>query len=167
MKDKYHIHPMTIEYAREIAVWTYQGPYAVYSFQPDKETLAELTGGDYYASVEECGKLAGYFCFGAAAQIPTVEANAYPDGFLDIGLVMDPKLCGQGRGTAFLEAGIDYARNRFHPAALRLTVAAFNKRAISVYEKQGFIFSSVLTHANSRSPFYLMIQPVNTTKPLP
>ena len=39
MKDKYHIHPMTIEYAREIAAWTYQGPYAVYSLQPDKEIV--------------------------------------------------------------------------------------------------------------------------------
>ena len=68
MNDTYHIHPMTMEHAREISTWTYEGPYAVYSFQPDGDTLAELTGGDYRACTDKDGRLAGFFCFGAAAR---------------------------------------------------------------------------------------------------
>lgn len=156
MNDTYHIHPMTMEYAREISTWTYEGPYAVYSFQPDGDTLAELTGGNYRACMDKDGRLAGFFCFGAAARIPTVEADAYLEGFLDIGLGMAPWLCGQGRGAAFLAAGMDYAGLMFPPAALRLTVAAFNRRAISVYQKLSFEISSALTHRISQEPFYLM-----------
>lgn len=156
---------MTIEYAREISTWTYEGAYAVYSFQPDPETIEELTGGDYYVCIGEWGGLAGYFCFGAAARIPAVETECYPDGFLDIGLGMNPKLCGQGRGAAFLAAGMDYGRTLFSPAAFRLTVAAFNERAMSVYRKLGFEISASLTHKSSYAPFYLMIQADNTADP--
>lgn len=163
MKEAYHIHPMTTKYAREISTWTYPGEYAIYSFQPDKETLAELTGGDYYVCMKENGSLAGYFCFGAAARIPTERAESYPDGFLDIGLGMAPQLCGKGNGSDFLTAGMDYAKNLFSPAAFRLTVAAFNKRAISVYQKHGFKISATLVHRNSQNPFYLMIQTDSAT----
>ena len=62
----------------------------------------------------------------------------------------------QGRGAAFLAAGMDYAGLMFPPAALRLTVAAFNRRAISVYQKLSFEISSTLTHRISQEPFYLM-----------
>ena len=157
MKDEYRIHPMTTEYARKIAAWTYDGAYAVYSFQPDRETIEELMNGDYLYCTGKDDQLAGYFCFGASAKIPATETASYPDGFLDIGLGMNPRLCGQGRGAAFLAAGMAYARNAFPPAPLRLTVAAFNKRAICVYRKLGFEISATLTHRNSRNPFYLMI----------
>ncbi len=158
VKHTYYIHPMTIEHAREISTWTYPGEYALYSFQPDRETLEELMGGEYFSCTESDGSLAGYFCFGAAARIPAVETEHYADGFLDIGLGMAPQLCGKGRGADFLTAGMDYGRTAFPPAAFRLTVAAFNERAVSVYRKLGFEISATLTHKNSQALFYMMIQ---------
>jgi ribosomal-protein-alanine N-acetyltransferase len=37
-----------------------------------------------------------------------------------------------------MKAGIEFARNRFHPKQFRLQVATFDPRAIKVYEKPGF-----------------------------
>lgn len=165
MKHKYHIQPMTIEHARQISTWTYPGGYALYSFQPDRETLDELMGGEYFSCTEGDGSLAGYFCYGAAARIPAVEADAYPEGFLDIGLGMAPQLCGKGRGVDFLTAGMDYGRAAFPPASFRLTVAAFNERAISVYRKLEFCISSTLTHKISQDSFYLMHETAAATVP--
>ena len=152
----YHIHLMTEAWAQEIATWTYENEYAIYSFQPNEETFAELTSGEYYACIDGEGRLRGYFCFGSAARIPAVEPGAYPDGFLDFGLGMKPEFCGNHLGAAFLKAGMDYAWKTFHPAALRLTVAEFNKRAITLYRKAGFQILHPVTHKISGRIFQIM-----------
>ncbi|MED4585234.1 GNAT family protein [Brevibacillus choshinensis] len=56
----------------------------------------------------------------------------------DIGLGMKPELTGQGFGQAFLKWGIDFALQHYSPSQLRLSVAAFNQRAIRQYSKVGF-----------------------------
>ena len=55
-----------------------------------------------------------------------------------VGLGLRPYLTGRGLGLRFVEAGIEFAVERFHPQRLRLAVASFNKRAITVYERAGF-----------------------------
>jgi ribosomal-protein-alanine N-acetyltransferase len=72
--------------------------------------------------------LAGFFTFGTAADGAIVE----------VGLGMEPSRTGEGRGDAFVEAGLDFARDRYDPEAFRLAVATFNERAIRVYESVGF-----------------------------
>lgn len=51
---------------------------------------------------------------------------------------MRPELTGKGLGEYFVRAGLRYALNAYSPPAFRLTVATFNRRAISVYEKVDF-----------------------------
>ena len=40
--------------------------------------------------------------------------------------------------TEFVEAGLEFSREKFSPAIFGLSVATFNQRAITVYEKVGF-----------------------------
>jgi RimJ/RimL family protein N-acetyltransferase len=51
---------------------------------------------------------------------------------------MQPDLTGKGLGLAFINAGLDFAREQFQPDYFRLFVLTFNERAIRVYERAGF-----------------------------
>ena len=94
----------------------------------------------YVAADLPPGDLAGFFCFGTAAQVPGGRfCGVYDDvETLDVGLGLRPDLTGRGLGLSFVRAGLDSATERFGPAALRLTVAVFNRRAVTVYERAGF-----------------------------
>ncbi|WP_433748744.1 GNAT family N-acetyltransferase [Falsibacillus pallidus] len=125
--------------ADEILNWRYEPPYDFYNNQKSDEALKELLGGSYQGVVDDEGKLIGFFCVGNSAQVPKGhDYHVYPDGYIDIGLGMKPALTGKGRGSEFLafileQIAIDSGNKPF-----RLTVAAFNERAIHLYEKFGF-----------------------------
>ncbi len=157
VSDMYHIRPMSYPYAHEMACWSYPAEYAIYSFQKNDETVNELMNGEYYACVDMERRLAGYFCFGKSAQIPTMESDVYGTGMLDIGLGLKPELCGKGQGLAFMRSGMEYAIRNLGATDFRLTVACFNKRAINIYMKLGFKISDEVTHKKSHARFYLMI----------
>ena len=117
--------------AHAIANWHYEGIYAFYDMDQDIEDLEELLDphswtGKYCAVVNECGELIGFFCF------------EKENGVVVIGLGLKPDCTGEGLGQAFVEAGLEYAKQKFDPATFRLSVATFNQRAIRVYEKVGF-----------------------------
>ncbi|MFC7686565.1 hypothetical protein ACFQU5_11510 [Ureibacillus sp. GCM10028918] len=45
-------------------------------------------------------ELFGFFCTGQSAQVPAGHAAfAYEENFIDMGLRMNPRLVGQGRGV--------------------------------------------------------------------
>lgn len=127
----YSFRPLDEQDAQTISHWHYDGPYAFYDADQDPEDLAELLdpaswGRIYWSVLDEQQQLVGLFGFEEAGD--TVE----------LGFGLRPDLTGQGLGLSFLEAGIDFARERFAPRLLRLSVATFNVRAIRVYEKAGF-----------------------------
>jgi len=127
----YHFVPMKEQFARTIAVWHYDGIYAFYDFSKDPEDLAELLDsscweGRYYAVLDDAGELVGFFSF-------------EPQGdSVELGLGLIPGETGKGLGSAFVETGLEFARQRFHPKRFCLQVAKFNQRAIRLYEKLGF-----------------------------
>jgi ribosomal-protein-alanine N-acetyltransferase len=128
---QFRVKQMNETYAHAIANWHYEGIYAFYDMDQDIEGLEELLDpqswtGRYRAVVDERGELVGFFCF---------ETE---DEAVVIGLGVKPDCTGRGQGQAFVEAGLEYARQKFAPAMFRLSVAAFNQRAIRVYEKVGF-----------------------------
>lgn len=131
---------LTESEANEIITWKYPEPYSFYNFEDSEEIMQELLDGTYYSVRDETDQLIGFFCYGKNAQVPAGgEAGLYPgENVCDIGLGMKPELTGQGFGQAFLKWGIDYALKHDTPNQLRLSVAAFNKRAIRLYSKAGF-----------------------------
>lgn len=127
---KLTIRPMQQADAECIARWHYDGPYAFYDMANDEDDLAELLDprrreNAYYAAVDSDGSLVGFYCF-------------IQDGStVELGLGLRPDLTGKGLGLHFLETGLEFARQHFSPRTFRLSVAAFNERAIKVYLKAG------------------------------
>jgi ribosomal-protein-alanine N-acetyltransferase len=134
----YAIRAMTEADANAVAGWRYPGEYAFYDADRDPRDLAELLdpahwGEDYFAADDAAGTLAGFFMI------------KRKDEWTEIGLGLRPELTGRGLGVAFLEAGLRFAG----PGPFALHVAAFNHRAIAVYERAGFHETARYEHATS------------------
>lgn len=129
---EYAFEFMTQEQAEEIAFnWHYDAEYSFYDMEADKEDLAEFLDtkkrGDSYFIVTKDNDIIGFFSFNIVA-IDTI----------DIGLGMRPDLVGNGNGLGFIGAGLEYAKSKYTPQKITLSVATFNQRAIKVYSKFGF-----------------------------
>lgn len=129
---KYILRPMDQPAAREIAGWHYDEPYSFYDMAQDPDDLAEFLEpanwpDRYFAAYDVAERLTGFFYFGRDES-----------GAVEIGLGMRPDLTGRGLGLAFMEAGLAFARERWGTREFTLSVAAFNQRAIRLYEKAGF-----------------------------
>lgn len=122
-----------------IACWNYEGINAFYDMEQDAQDLEELLDprswvDQYYAVMDERGDLAGFFCIEHKQEVVV------------IGLGLRPDLTGKGWGQTFCAAGLEFAMKKCSPRAFKLTVATFNKRAISVYRKLGFKDNAVFMH---------------------
>ncbi|WP_371068448.1 GNAT family N-acetyltransferase [Sediminibacillus sp. JSM 1682029] len=142
------IDTLNEESAREISAWKYEKPYDLYSHDESPALINELLNGAYYgAKVNE--SLIGYFCYGESAHVPAGKKEGfYEEKALDIGLGLRPDLTGKGLGASFLTRGMDFGIKTFRPSKLRLTVAAFNQRAVTVYQRAGFIIQGAFMNNN-------------------
>jgi len=143
VKMAFHFQPMDETCARAIAAWHYESVTSFYDMDQDAEDLAELldphSWPDHYyavmdaeAALDTAGEeLVGFFCFEAEQDV------------VSIGLGLRPDLTGKGLGRAFCEAGLQFAREKFHPRTFALDVATFNARAIALYHKLGFQDSGI------------------------
>jgi len=125
--------------AREVSGWRYGPPYDFYDADADPQDLAELLDPerrrDAYFSVRDFkGQLVGFFQFEREGAT------------VDVGLGLRPDRTGKGLGLEFLLCGLRFARERFEPERFTLSVATFNERAISVYERAGFMRGEVFVH---------------------
>lgn len=117
--------------ALAIADWHYPPPYSFYDWRADNEDAALLLDerrrrGRFFSAFDEDHALVGFF-----------EFQVKGDDVI-VGLGLRPDLTGRGLGREFVEAGLAFAREKFQPTRFRLSVAAFNERAIRVYERAGF-----------------------------
>ena len=146
--------PLTQTEAEAIAEWSYEPPYDFYDFSADANDLAELLdplqrGEKYFSAQDAAGELIGFFGFTCA------------DDVVGVGVGLRPDLTGRGLGLPFLEEGLAFAKERFAPRLLRLSVAAFNERAITVYERAGFVQTRSFHHHTNGGwfPFVEMERP--------
>jgi ribosomal-protein-alanine N-acetyltransferase len=129
-----HIVPLTREHAEDISSWRYDTPYDVYDMAgSDPEELLQPEVG--YHAVVAGDRLIGFRSFGPDGRVPGWD---YDDSALDTGGGLRPELTGQGLGRSAITAGLAFGRERFAPAAFRVTVAAFNIRALRTVESLGF-----------------------------
>ncbi|QBD83715.1 GNAT family N-acetyltransferase [Ktedonosporobacter rubrisoli] len=140
--------PMNDDEARTIAAWHYEPPYDFYDMNKDLEDLKELLDAckrtdAYFSVINENDELIGFFTFS-----PQPEQN-----LLEIELGLRPDLTGKGLGSAFLEAGLTFARDAFAPASFALSVATFNKRAIRTYLHAGFRPRDIFMQQTNGSQF--------------
>ena len=135
-----NIKQMDINSARTILSWRYKKPYDFYNNEVNDEEIKERLDGSYKAITDENDKVFGFLCTGDTAQIPVGHKyGVYNDRFVDMGLGMDPDYVGKGYGYDFCAFIIYYIKENYTGIPIRLSVATFNKRAIHLYEKLGFI----------------------------
>ena len=113
---------MTEEDFAQWTTWRYEAPYEFY----DSDADPVLNPERYFAARDEDGALVGFYYF---------EPK---DDVLEYGLGLRPDLTGGGLGLGFFRAGLEFGRELYKPSLVRLFVAAFNERAIKVYERAGF-----------------------------
>ena len=118
----FRVEPATANLFSERAAWSYPPPYDFY----DDDGVAPNNPERFYSVRAEDGTVAGFFYFEDRG-----DAIFY-------GLGLRPDLTGRGLGTAFVNAGLEFAQSRFGRRRMVLDVAEFNERAIRVYERAGF-----------------------------
>lgn len=124
---------MDIQSAREIAdLWRYPAPYDFYDAAADPEDYSEfVTPEKWPAEFQKAlrgGELVGFYSLWLSG------------GGAEIALGLRPDLTGRGLGEPFVRACVRDVDAKLPTGShLKLGVAAFNQRAISVYERVGFI----------------------------
>jgi RimJ/RimL family protein N-acetyltransferase len=117
-------------YAREVETWHYEPPWDFYDLDSDPEDAAAMRDRSRdprrRAVLGENGSLDAYWYFDWQADV------------VEVGIGLRPDLTGRGLDESFLRAQLEYASQRWQPATFRLFVAAWNERAIRLYERLGF-----------------------------
>jgi ribosomal-protein-alanine N-acetyltransferase len=158
------ITPMDVAAARVVVTWRYPPPHDVYNVGDEAVAAVFLAsvGSGYYQLRDRAGELAAFCCFGAEARVPGGDYAALA---LDIGIGVRPDLTGRGQGMRYLGAVIDFGVAQFAPELLRLTVAAFNARAIRLYERAGFRAAQRFRSSFIEREFILMTRPAAAGAP--
>ncbi len=145
---------MTQEEAEAIAAWRYKPPYDFYDADADHRDMEELLDPGsarrpLFLRARRAGELIGYFGFARAQDV------------VGVGVGLRPDCTGRGLGLDFLEQGLSFARARFAPKRFNLAVAEFNARAITVYERAGFVRTRSYIHETNGGlhPFVAMERP--------
>lgn len=111
--------------------WRYKGNDAPYTMAKDPTSQQEfisqkLRKQNYYEVIDD-NRLFGY-----------LQVEDKDDG-LWITFGMRPEMTGQGRGQAFLDAILEFVKDKYGiDKPLKLAVGLFNERAIHLFKKNQF-----------------------------
>jgi ribosomal protein S18 acetylase RimI-like enzyme len=149
------VRPMTREQAECIADWDFGEGYRFYNIEGDPYVIEEFQNGHYY-SVFYRDELVGFFCDGETATVD-IDYDDLPR-CLDIGLALRPDMTSQGYGSELMAVLISFYTELYRPGYFRLTVAAFNQRAVRLYQQTGF--QTVKQFEVDGMQFYVMVMKV-------
>ena len=154
------IAPLSEAAARAVLGWRYAPPYQLYNTPLshwETDLRAMLDPANHYVSLGEGDDaLVAYGCFGRDAQVPGGDYNSGP---LDIGLMLRPDLTGQGKGIHCARALVGHAACTWAPQAYRVTIAAFNLRAQTVWSRAGFTETARFARLGDGLPFVILERP--------
>lgn len=149
----YSISPLTPSNALEILTWRYQPPYDIYDPIPSDLDCFLNPNYRYHQVLDQRGQLVGYCCYGEDARVPGGDYSRGEPEVLDVGIGLKPELTGQGLGKGFVGAVLEFARQAFHPAYFRVTVADFNQRSRKTFQNLGFSAGIQFTRELAELPF--------------
>jgi RimJ/RimL family protein N-acetyltransferase len=151
--------PMDQAAARAVVDWHYPPPYNLYSIGADPLGAAFFLSSvdrGYFQLRDRSGELVAFCCFGEEGRVP---GGDYRAPALDLGIGVRPDLTGRGEGMRYLAPVIAFGVEQYRPPLLRLTVAAFNTRAIRLYAKAGFAEVGSFYSALAGRDFIVMTRP--------
>jgi RimJ/RimL family protein N-acetyltransferase len=144
--------------ARSMLRWRYEPPYDIYNLESeDVEADVQFLidpRNRYYTITDQQDNMVAFCCFGLDARVP---GGDYREEALDIGLGVRPDLTGQGHGHQYARAVVGFARRELRAVAFRVSVAAFNLRALRVWEKAGFRPASTFARETDGMAFVLLM----------
>jgi [ribosomal protein S18]-alanine N-acetyltransferase len=124
------VEEWTQAHASEVAGWRYEPPYDFYDLASDPADEAAMRdparAGHCRAVLSESDRLEAFWYFDWHGDV------------VEVGIGLRPDLTGRQLGESFLRAQLDYASHSWQPEIFRLFVAAWNERAIRLYERLGF-----------------------------
>jgi len=124
------VEEWTQAHASEVAGWRYEPPYDFYDLASDPADEAAMRdparAGHCRAVLGESDRLEAFWYFDWHGDV------------VEVGIGLRPDLTGRQLGESFLRAQLDYASHSWQPERFRLFVAAWNERAIRLYERLGF-----------------------------
>ena len=156
---------VTNEHVQKFLAWRYPPPYDVYNLDAEPSSAEIAYSLDpqyqYHVMLDDAGAVLAFCSFGADGRVP---GGDYSDDALDIGMGLRPDLTGQGRGIDYVQRVIGFALDMYAPNALRVTIAAFNQRAQTVWKKAGFVEVSRFGRARDQMPFIIYVRRVHPRK---
>ncbi len=111
---------------REFLQWKYEAPYETYNYSPEhfeRDLAYHLDPANNLYCMYRDDELVGYCSFGRDAQVPGED---YSEEALDIGMMIKPKLTGQGQGSKYANAVVQFGISKYHPKKLQVTILATN-----------------------------------------
>ena len=150
------VRPMTTDDAAHVTGWSYPDRWSLYDLSSSSDIVDEL--GLYWVVTDDGGNLVGFFCMGAAARVHGLDPD--PE-ILDVGVGMNPRLVGQGRGRAFGKVVLDHLGSRYPGRPLRAVIQAWNLRSRRFAAELGFVDAGELgsTHGEEQGSYRIVLKP--------
>lgn len=153
---RFHFEPMNAAYAEELTHWHYQPPYQMYNSTADQTLIPSFVDPqNAYYTILDNGEMVAFCCFGKEAQVP---GGDYGNVALDIGLGVRPDLTGQGKGQMYIADVLNFARSMYDTTHFRITVAAFNQRALRAWKTAGFQEVQTFPAQDDGEPFIVLMR---------